>query len=209
MNPHARDTSASFNLPLVDGDALRLIIQDEPLFPGSSNPQLPAGLCTLSVATSKETILAWGASPIRIGAESLEIYHAKTGDHTPHKISLPPSMEEKLLHILDKGPPHEGWECTSFVRFMNGMDYEISVFDLGLWNTVLCSNPTMLEVGDTILLFDSHENLRHCAIYLGANRFLSQWGEQGGIAVCDVEGMSQAFSAVSWRGLRAKSADDK
>jgi hypothetical protein len=116
-------------------------------------------------------------------------------------IDLPDQVEKKLLEylILDvshKGIEYQGFDCYAFVSYVYNIEYNTinPGFNFSLFPP---------QIGDVVVLCTSEflpNDIRHWAIFLGDDIYLSKFGKSGygakaPIAIMDLFGMCYLYEA--------------
>jgi len=114
-------------------------------------------------------------------------------DRGRRTVNLPEEMNARILNYLRLGHPCLPFDCSSFVHYMNGVDFHFGEFDDRRWVVETLTDEGLLKEGDTILLGHNRKTFTHGAIYLGDGLYLSKFGPDGPLIITDVPAMKIGF----------------
>jgi len=121
-------------------------------------------------------------------------------------IKLPNLIAANILRFLQTKRPDPKFCCHDFLNFVNNKYKKINAIYLSDWRARPYIEDDSLSPGESVLLhvseFNTHipkksEDLRHSAIYLGDNTYISLYGARGPIVCASMDQMKKFWEATS------------
>lgn len=112
-------------------------------------------------------------------------------------VQLPSEMLARMAeYIRMQNNIKGGFDCSSFVHFVNGIPYDLGNLKIENWEHSPLEEKK-LEPGSTIMITESKDGINHqpthLAIYLGNGLYLSKFGRKGNLIATDLAEMKKGF----------------
>ncbi len=127
--------------------------------------------------------------------------------HTCDPINLPAPIVQNILHFLKAEHPVTEWRCQDFIRAAHGFNFtpnELTV-EKQFYIPYGESQPAP---GDAVALLDSVGRVRHYAIYLADDLFLSKYGGCNRLEISKLNEMHTVYGTDSSVLLRPIAPED-
>lgn len=99
-------------------------------------------------------------------------------------------------YIRGGGPPSRPFDCNCFAHLLNGVAYKFESFQTRLWSLEQVVDPSLIRVGDTLLLGYSQREITHVAVNIGAELYISKFGVDGPVLVTTLEALQVIYGGM-------------